>query len=249
MRALKPALLLSLGALLVVGVLLGSYLKPESTPAQRGEASARRAGCFACHGAEGGGGVKDPGSLSGDVPGWDERTLAMYVKNEREIRDWIVHGKLHRSDGGKEGARPGAVPMPAYGGSLSDREIDDMAAYVKAVSGWDPEVPDAAYEGRVRAKDLGCLGCHGHSGMGGVPNPGSLKGVIPSWTGEDYAELVRNEEELREWVLDGMPARLGKNPVARRFLERAKIKMPAYRGRLSEDDMGKLSAYIRRLRS
>lgn len=225
---------------------LWARTRPESTPAIRGEAAARRAGCFACHGAEGSGGVKDPGSIAGEVPGWDERTLAMYAKSGRDIRDWIVLGRPPGAGTAREG---GSIPMPAYGGILAEREIDDITAYVQAVSGWDPQAPDAAYEGRKAAKELGCFGCHGASGIGGVPNPGSLTGAIPSWTGEDYPELVRGEAELREWVLEGRPERLAKDPRARLFLDRARIRMPAYRGRVSDDDMEKLAAYIRRLRS
>src|SRR5437867_846540 len=42
----------------------------EVTPAQRGYGMALRSGCFTCHGPNGAGGVKNPGSEDGEVPGF-----------------------------------------------------------------------------------------------------------------------------------------------------------------------------------
>ena len=138
--------------------------------------------------------------------------------------------------------------MPAYEDLLSDRELDDLVAYYLAVSGWAPDIPDAAFEGRKIASRLGCFGCHGPAGMGGVANPGSFKGHIPPWDGEEFKELVRDDEELREWILDGRIRRLWDNPVARRFLESQKTRMPAYREHVSDEEVSKMVQYIRWLR-
>ena len=84
--------------------------------------------------------------------------------------------------------------------------------------------------------------------MGGVRNPGSFKGHIPPWDGEEFDELVRDERELREWIMDGRSHRLWNNQAARYFLERQETPMPAYREHLSEDALNKLVAYIDWLR-
>ena len=60
-----------------------------------------------------------------------------------------------------------------------------------------------------------------------TPNPGSLWGHIPGWDGEEYAELVRDEEEFRQWVRHGISDRLREGPAARRILEHQVIGMPA----------------------
>lgn len=220
--------------------------RPESTPAQRGERLARRAGCFACHGPGGAGGVPNPGSAAGFVPGFDGRTLQAYALSVAELTEWIRDGRPRRLAGERGDA--GLLVMPAYAERFSARELEELTAFVAAVSGLDPGMPEAAYEGRVVAERLGCFGCHGPSGMGGLENPGSLSGRIPAWTGPDYAELARDEGEFRAWVLDGGIPRLRGNPAARWFLGRQAVKMPAYRARISEDELDKLAAYLRRLR-
>ncbi len=243
--------LIGLSLLFVTGSLVAGYVwrQPETTAAIRGEEIARRLGCFDCHGEEGRGGVADPEAKGGCIPGWDGPTVATYAKDEPEIREWILHGVPARLERATPTARRKPfIPMPAYQKHLSNRELADLMAYFRAVSGWDPDMPEAAYEGRKIALRLGCFGCHGPSGMGGRRNPGSFKGFIPAWDGDEFAELVQDDEELREWLLDGVSRRLWQNPAARHFLEQQVIKMPAYRPRLSDDETSKVVAYIRWLR-
>ena len=57
-----------------------------------------------------------------------------------------------------------------------------------------------------------------------------------------------DETELREWILGGRPQRLQTNPLARFFLDRQAIRMPAFRGQITEEELRALEAYIRWLR-
>ena len=102
--------------------------------------------------------------------------------------------------------------------------------------------------GRSLARSHGCFSCHGEEGRARQPNPGSLKGYIPSWEGDDFTELVHDGTELRAWIEDGNIARLQGNPAARIFMDRQRIKMPAYKGVLSEEEINRVIAYIRWLR-
>ncbi|MCP5109725.1 MAG: c-type cytochrome [bacterium] len=223
--------------------------QPEVTPAQRGQKIAHELGCFGCHGAQGIQGIPDPTAPGGRVPGWDLRTAEMYIGSRDDIRQWILHGAPDRDTAnGVPPSNGNLVPMPAYDGHISGGELEDLVEYFIAASGWSPDIPEAAYEGRKIAVRLGCFGCHGPSGMGGVPNPGSFKGHIPAWDGDEYAEVVHDEEELRDWILQGKPPERLKNLPARFFLERQKLRMPAYREHLSDDELKKLAAYIRWLR-
>jgi mono/diheme cytochrome c family protein len=186
---------------------------------------------------------------AGTIPGWDSATTTMYAETEQEIREWILYGAPRRHASAKQRVESDyLVPMPAYEEYLSREDLDDLVAYFQAVSFWSPDIPEAAFEGRKLAAQIGCFGCHGPSGMGGVRNPGSFKGHIPPWDGKEFDELVRDERELREWIMDGRPRRLADNPVARYFLERQETPMPAYREHLSDVELNNLVAYIRWLR-
>jgi mono/diheme cytochrome c family protein len=122
-------------------------------------------------------------------------------------------------------------------------------AYVRAVAAADVPEDPTARNGHAVADRLGCFRCHGPGGRGASSNPGSLKGYIPPWDGRDFAELVVDEGELREWILDGRPQRLQTNALARFFLDRQAIRMPAFRGQIREEELRALGAYIGWLRA
>jgi len=105
-----------------------------------------------------------------------------------------------------------------------------------------------ARQGLERVEALGCVGCHGSGGRLARPNPGSLKGYIPSWDGSDFGELVKTRTEFEEWVERGVPRRLERNPIAREFLRRSSLRMPAYEKHLGPGDLEALRAYVEWLR-
>ena len=179
----------------------------------------------------------------------------MYASNPEEVRQWIATGttrarelaRKKRPAGGERHQRA-ALDMPAYGGRLSKGEIDDLVAFVRAAAS-DPAPDDSlALAGRDRADELGCTGCHGEGGRYARRNPGSLKGYVPPWDGDDFAELVRDQPEFREWVERVVSRRFESNRVARYFLDRAPLRMPAYEGKLEPGDVDALWAYVTWLR-
>ncbi len=139
--------------------------------------------------------------------------------------------------------------MPAYKGRLHGEETDDLVAYVLAASHFGNIEDEKAAAGRDAAARLGCFGCHGPEGRGLVWDPGSLKGYVPPWDGADFAELVRDDGELREWVRNGVSERLRKNPAARHFLTAEVIHMPAFGLRVSDADLDALVAYVHWVRT
>jgi mono/diheme cytochrome c family protein len=215
-------------------------------PAERGRRLAAERGCSSCHGPAGALADPDGAHGIGSVPSFAHEDVTTYARNEGEIREWILDGKPKRL---REDAEPddNVLAMPAWRGRLSSGEVEQLVAYVKAVSDFDP-VPVAVAEGRETAARLGCFACHGPQGRFDTPNPGSLKGYVPAWSGADFPELARHEGEVREWVRDGIPRRLRDNPVAAFFIRRQAIRMPAYGERVSEDEVRRIVAYIRWLR-
>jgi mono/diheme cytochrome c family protein len=218
---------------------------------ERGYRVAQEKGCFACHGPGGLRGMANPGYGLEEVPPFAGGLITMYASDEREIREWIADGLTQRvrADPQQMKLRENAlIRMPAFRDLLSARELDDLVAFVKAVSDFESPPAGPASDGREVAHRLGCFNCHGPQGRGSSPNARALKGYIPSWDGADFAELCRDEAEVKEWILDGRPRRLAENRAARFFMDRQPIQMPGYRGHIGDKDLESLLAYIRWVR-
>lgn len=239
---------LAAAAVAAAAVSAWAIRRPALTPEMRGARLAGRMGCYACHGPGGTGGVPNAGSEEGEVPSWTGGTLMMYTSSPDEVREWIADGVTRQRAGRSGGYHPaGLLHMPAFRGRLDGRDLDGLTAYVWAVGRWKPPDDARVAAGFKAAGRLGCFGCHGPGGRTGSPNPGSFKRVIPPWYGADFRDLVRTDDELRGWINDGTIPRLDHNPVARWFLGRQTIRMPAFRTVLARGDLESLAAYIRSL--
>ena len=248
MRRLPAVILLLAAVGLWSLVAFRAWRSRGISPVQRGFVVAATSGCFGCHGVGGLRGFEDPADKLGAVPPFSRDALQAYARNEREIREWILDGVPRRLRAEAAEGEPALLRMPAWRGVLSDRQVDDLVAYIKAVSDYElPEDP-AAELGRQTAERLACFGCHGPQGRGSMPNPGSFKGYIPAWDGDDFGDLVADDAELREWILEGTPRRLRENPVARYFLRRQAVQMPGYHGHLTDAELDSIRDYIRWLR-
>jgi mono/diheme cytochrome c family protein len=194
--------------------------------------------------------VPNPGSATGTVPAFKSATLMMDVSGPEDIREYILHGYPRRKVDSTawHQAQAAALKMPAYEDVLDAAQTDDLLAYYLSAND-RVDLDGPARAGRALASRLGCFGCHGIDGSGGVPNPGSLKGYVPGWLGPDYSELVASPAELREWILDGSVGRLREHLAARQFLRRQKVQMPPYRSLLDAAQLDALVAYIEALRA
>ena len=227
-----------------------SWTRPVLPPAERGRRLAEHLGCLGCHGANGAEGVGNPGRTDRTVPGWTG-DLMMYAKTAADVRAWILDGAPERKRASEQWRRQrdaGALVMPAYRGRITEREADDLVAFVMAVNGSPAPEDSLARVGLARANALGCTGCHGVGGRLARPNPGSFKGVVPSWDGYDFHELVKDRAEFVGWVEKGVSPRFAENPIASWFLSRADLRMPAYERHLQAGDREALWAYVQWLR-
>ena len=101
--------------------------------------------------------------------------------------------------------------------------------------------PGRVARGGTLVRHLGCEGCHGPGGTGGVPNPRSDEGEVPALTGGTWMMYVESEDEIGEWILDGRPSRLGEAAAGPDAL----IQMPAYRGQISRRELADLVAWYK----
>jgi len=210
---------------------------------------AEKKGCLLCHGAWGQGGVPNPGAKT--VPAFQDFTFMMSIADEFELREWILDGapaSLRKKPEYEQQKSERAVTMPAYRHRLTARELDLLVAFYHGISGTVFPKSGQAELGFKTAQAKGCFSCHGLGGRFDLPNPGSFVGRIPSWHGEDFADLARNEEEIRAWILDGTTPRLARHPIASWFAKRQVVKMPAYRGKISDEELEAILAYILWLR-
>ncbi len=83
----------------------------------------------------------------------------------------------------RAGERPHAT-MHAQAASLSDQDIEDIAAYLQ---GPEPVKPSAAVNGKVPKQVATCAACHGENGLG-VEAPLTPKPAVLAGQHEDYLE-------------------------------------------------------------
>src|SRR2546425_6345607 len=227
---MRLTLAVLVGIALIGGVAAALAFRPRVPPAERGRRLAEGMGCFSCHGPGGIRGAANPGRTDKTVPAF-EGDVMMYAKTPDEIHEWIHNGvtsKKAASRTWRAERDSGVLRMPAFKGRLNERQMNDLVAYVTAMAGMPEPEDSLSSHGLERAEALGCVGCHGSGGRLAHPNPGSLKGYVPSWDGEDFPDLVKDSTEFREWVTRGISDRFKRDRFARFFLDRAVLKMPAF---------------------
>jgi len=166
------------GAALTVGLSLGAHAAGD--PAQ-GEKKFYT--CYGCHG------VANYKNAYPDysVPKLRHQNGAYLIAALQEYRD---------------GTRPHAT-MHAQAASLSDQDIEDIAAYLQ---GGEAVKPVVAAAGKAPKQVAACVACHGENGLG-VEAPLNPKPPVLAGQHEDYLEQAltayRNGRR-KNVVMDGM---------------------------------------------
>lgn len=115
------------------------YLEKTDKLFSKGEKLARKAGCFACHGELGQGGINNLGSFKGYIPGFFGKDFEILTDGakEQEIKEWIRDGvskKFYNQNilgfkPGKMFTEKQSIQMPAYKEYLTEEEIDTLVQY------------------------------------------------------------------------------------------------------------------------
>jgi len=181
--------------------------------------------CGACHGLSGQGGVN---------PAIPALTGAGQEFTAAQLRKIIDKGAGVVSD-------PQAPFMPVWGPVVSDTQVDQLVAYIKAglptVPGSEPDAVPAGASPQVAGQTLystyGCINCHGPNGLGGVPNPGAEDQAVPPLSGADFRSEFDTPAKIKEIIMGGSV--IGKAPIA---------SMPHWGGVLTDEQANDLVAYI-----
>jgi len=114
-------------------LLAGMVTPPEGSPAALGRELARQWQCFSCHGPGGSGGLPNPGSFAGFIPGWYGPDFGDLVRTRGEFNDWILKGRNQRLDANPLAARflsRQRIQMPAYA-RFAATDLDHLWAYTR----------------------------------------------------------------------------------------------------------------------
>ena len=192
-------------------------------------------GCENCHGLYGKGGVKVP-NISGQasIPALNS-TLVSSKLSAASLKVLIQRGVVYQT-------KSNQVYMPVWGTVLSDVQIGDLVAYIKAglppVSGIDPQVVQTGLGTVVEGQQLyiryGCVVCHAFNGFGGVPNPASPDKTIPPLRGANFDQQFVKDADIAHVIKYG--SIIGQAPIA---------SMPVWGGVLSDQQINAIISYIR----
>ncbi len=202
------------------------YLSMKSVPGpDLGRRLFEEKGCIGCHSVAGkGGGVGPPLDRVG----------------ERRNAEWVYD---HFRDPQK--VSPGTV-MPRFG--FTDHEARALTQFVLTLRDTDivgylkiPALMSPVARGKEVYRKLGCAGCHGPEGKGGIPNPNAKTGEqVPSllYVAEGYSPA-----ELKDFVLRGQPEIASLDPTR----PKPPLYMPSWRGKITPGELDDLVAFLRSL--
>ncbi|BAN68237.1 cytochrome-c oxidase, cbb3-type subunit III [endosymbiont of unidentified scaly snail isolate Monju] len=152
------------------------------------------------------------------------------VGNFPNLRDdaWLWGGSIARIEQTIRKGRLGY--MPSFGKVLSDEEIEALANYVLSLSGHNVDKGLAARGDKLfHSEQAGCYYCHTNSGKG-LYSQGSANLTDQVWTVADVngaGSVAEKVERVKSVIRSGIQRR-----------------MPAWEGRLSDEEIKLLTVYV-----
>ncbi len=209
--------------------------------AGQGKALVEKSGCLGCHAVEG---KEKVGPNLGGV--FDRKVLlsdgTTVTADEEYLRESILDPKAKVVKGYP-------AVMPTFKESLSSDDVGAIIAYLKSLSGVKEKETEEEKEekegreappgqkGKVLVETLGCLGCH--SVDGSVRVGPSFKGLFGGQVElEGGGKATADEAYLRESI--NRP----KAKVVKGFPD----VMPEFEGKISEEDLSAIIAYLKTLK-
>lgn len=215
--------------------------------AEQGKALVEKSGCLGCHALEG---KEKIGPNFG--PGFGRKVLladgTSVTADEEYLRESIY-------DPGAKVVKGYPAVMPTFKGSLSPDEVGAIIAYLKSLSGEKgqdqekggekaaekearegKEAP-SAQKGKELSETLGCLACH--SVDGSVRVGPSFQGLFGRQVElEGGGKATADEAYLRESI----------NQPKAKVVKGYPNVMPEFKGKISEEDLSAIIAYLKTLK-
>jgi mono/diheme cytochrome c family protein len=91
---------------------------------------------------------------------------------------------------------------------------------------------------------MGCFGCHGADGRGGIFNPDRTNVTVPGW-GSELMMFARDTGQIREWIRDGVSAARSQSVEWQDERDRGVMDMPAFGKKLTVSEISDLVVLIR----
>jgi mono/diheme cytochrome c family protein len=121
---------------LAVSMLGGTAVRPTDPELEVGREIALDMGCFRCHGPIGAGGVANPYSRGGRIPGFHGASFEKAVAEEGGLEQVVRAGRAATRAWWTPWARP-SLDMPAYGDRLDSVELGLLVRYLQWLNDQD----------------------------------------------------------------------------------------------------------------
>jgi len=98
-----------------------------------GKMVAGKKSCFSCHGANGQGGIKNPGSVYSVIPGWQIPQSALSPASKSQLKEMITHGIIKRMKADSvylANREKAGIKMPAWKGLIKGKELHALMNYI-----------------------------------------------------------------------------------------------------------------------
>jgi cytochrome c oxidase cbb3-type subunit 3 len=147
--------------------------------------------------------------------------------------DWLWGGGMDRIHETLVQGRKGF--MPAFGQVLKPDQLDDVADYVLTLSG-EAKPSEASERGKAifQGQAGGCYYCHGADGKG-IPSQGAANLTDKIWAIADVP-AQKSPQDKKAVVMNFVAKGVNNTRV-----------MPAWKGRLNDNDIKLLAVYVHQL--
>ncbi|MDY6932685.1 MAG: nitrous oxide reductase accessory protein NosL [Spirochaetota bacterium] len=99
--------------------------------------------CFVCHGIDGVGGIRNPGSNNGYIPGWNTEEFNQHINSKATLKEMILNSitdEMRKDSKRMAGREKGRLKMPAWKGFIKGKELHALTNYIWSLRSDKPNI-------------------------------------------------------------------------------------------------------------